>query len=142
VQYNDYAIDSFDLNLSFNTPLGIGFMPKNLIDTYYKNPIDQLNISASLVAYFNLSARDIAELDFSQLWYIEYFNSVFRLNKIIDFEPNGKGLTKVELINVGVKYDYGDEFAKLYPNVPTFGYLITEAGDDILTENNFNIIIE
>ena len=142
VQYNDFAIDAFDLNLSFNTPLGIGFMPKNLVDTYYKNPIDQLNISASLVAYFNLSARDIAELDFSQLWYIEYFNAVFRLNKIIDFEPNGKGLTKVELINVGVKYDYGDEFAKLYPNVPTFGYLITEAGDDILTENNFNIIIE
>ena len=64
------------------------------------------------------------------------------MNKIIDFEPNGKGLTKVELINVGVKYDYGDEFAKLYPNVPTFSYIITEAGEEILTENNFNIIIE
>ena len=142
VLFNDINVDAFDLNLSFSTPIGSGFTRKNLIDTYYKNPIDQLNISASLIAYFNLSARDIAELDFSQLWYIEYFNSVFRLNKIIDFEPNGKGLTKVELINVGVKYDYGDEFAELYPNVPTFDFIITEAGDEILTENNFNITTE
>jgi hypothetical protein len=137
--FNDNTIDAYDLNLSFSTPIGIGFTTKNLIDTYYKPTIDQLNISASLVAYFNLSARDIAELDFSQLWYVEYFNSVFRLNKIIDFEPNGKGLTKVELINVGVKYDYGDEFVPISPIEYT--YLNTEILEDIITENNNDIII-
>jgi hypothetical protein len=137
--FNDDSVDAFDLNLSFSTPIGSGFTRKNLIDTYYKATIDQLNISASLVAYFNLSARDIAELDFSQLWYVEYFNSVFRLNKIIDFEPNGKGLTKVELINVGVKYDYGDEFVPINPIEYT--YLNTEILEDIITENNNDIII-
>jgi hypothetical protein len=137
--FNDGSVDAFDLNLSFSTPIGSGFTTKNLIDTYYKATIDQLNISASLVAYFNLSARDIAELDFSQLWYVEYFNSVFRLNKIIDFEPNGKGLTKVELINVGVKFDYGDEFISINPT--EYIYLNTEILEDIITENNNDIII-
>ena len=137
--FNDGSVDAFDLNLSFSTPIGSGFTTKNLIDTYYKATIDQLNISASLVAYFNLSARDIAELDFSQLWYVEYFNSVFRLNKIIDFEPNGRGLTKVELINVGVKFDYGDVFMPINPREYT--YLNTEILEDIITENNNDIII-
>ena len=137
--FNDDSVDAFDLNLSFSTPIGSGFTRKNLIDTYYKATIDQLNISASLVAYFNLSARDIAELDFSQLWYVEYFNSVFRLNKIIDFEPNGRGLTKVELINVGVKFDYGDVFMPINPREYT--YLNTEILEDIITENNNDIII-
>jgi hypothetical protein len=137
--FNDNTIDAYDLNLSFSTPIGIGFTTKNLIDTYYKPTIDQLNISASLVAYFNLTARDIAELDFSQLWYVEYFNSIFRLNKIIDFEPNGKGLTKVELINVGVAYDYGDEFISINPT--EYIYLNTEILEDIITENNNDIII-
>jgi hypothetical protein len=137
--FNDGSVDAFDLNLSFSTPIGSGFTTKNLIDTYYKATIDQLNISASLVAYFNLSARDIAELDFSQLWYVEYFNSVFRLNKIIDFEPNGRGLTKVELINVGVKFDYGDEFISINPT--EYIYLNTEILEDIITENNNDIII-
>jgi hypothetical protein len=137
--FNDDSVDAFDLNLSFSTPIGSGFTRKNLIDTYYKATIDQLNISASLVAYFNLSARDIAELDFSQLWYVEYFNSVFRLNKIIDFEPNGRGLTKVELINVGVKFDYGDEFISINPT--EYIYLNTEILEDIITENNNDIII-
>ena len=137
--FNDGSVDAFDLNLSFSTPIGSGFTTKNLIDTYYKATIDQLNISASLVAYFNLSARDIAELDFSQLWYVEYFNSVFRLNKIIDFEPNGRGLTKVELINVGVKFDYGDVFMPINP--PEYTYLNTEILEDIITENNNDIII-
>ena len=137
--FNDNSVDAFDLNLSFSTPIGSGFTRKNLIDTYYKATIDQLNISASLVAYFNLTARDIAELDFSQLWYVEYFNSVFRLNKIIDFEPNGRGLTKVELINVGVKFDYGDEFVSINPT--EYIYLNTEILEDIITENNNDIII-
>jgi hypothetical protein len=137
--FNDDSVDAFDLNLSFSTPIGSGFTRKNLIDTYYKATIDQLNISASLVAYFDLSARDIAELDFSQLWYVEYFNSVFRLNKIIDFEPNGRGLTKVELINVGVKFDYGDEFISINPT--EYIYLNTEILEDIITENNNDIII-
>jgi hypothetical protein len=114
-------------------------MTRNLVDTYYKSIIDQLNISVSLTAYFNLTARDIAELDFSQLWYVEYFNSIFRLNKIIDFEPNGKGLTKVELINVGVKFDYGDVFTPIQPIEYT--YLNTEILEDIITENNNDIII-
>jgi hypothetical protein len=139
VKYNDTDIDAFDLNLAFSTPIGTGFMTRNLVDSYYKSIIDQLNISVSLTAYFNLTARDIAELDFSQLWYVEYFNSIFRLNKIIDFEPNGKGLTKVELINVGVKFDYGDIFTPIEPI--DYTYLNTEILEDIITENNNDIII-
>ena len=63
----------------------------------------------------------------------------FSFKQIIDFEPNGRGLTKVELINVGVKFDYGDVFVPISPIEYT--YLNTEILEDIITENNNDIII-
>jgi len=139
-KYNVSSIDAFELNLSFSTPIGIGFTTGNLINKFYANIINSLSVSAKVVAFFKLNARDIAELDFAQLWYIEYFGAIFRLNRIIDYQPNELGLTKVELINVGVKADVGDEFGPIEP-IGEYTYLDTEILEDIITESNNNIII-
>ena len=140
IRYNVESIDAFELNLAFSTPLGIGFTTGNLISNFYANIIDSLSVSAKVVAYFRLTARDITELDFAQLWYIEYFGAVFRLNRIIDYQPNELGLTKVELINVGVKADVGDVFGTIEPQ-QDYTYLNTENLEDIITESNNDIII-
>ncbi len=108
--YNDPAIDVYTQNLSFSTPQGEGMMRGNLVDDYYRNSVESLSVSPQVVAYFNLNSRIISNLNFSNLWYLDYFKAIFRLNKIVDYLPNGKQATKVELIKVGV-YN---------PNVPTF----------------------
>lgn len=139
-KYNEDSIDAFELNLAFNTPNEVLNMPKNLVDTYYKSAIDSLSVSAQVTAYFKLSSKDITELDFAELWYISYFSAIFRLNRIVDYNPNSLGLTKVELINVGVLDRTPDEFGIIEP-VTEYTYLDTEILEDIITENNNDIII-
>lgn len=110
VHYNDASIDTILENLSFSTPLGQGQTLGNLVDKYYRNSIESLSVSPQVIAYFNLNPQFVSEINFSNLWYVDYFKAVFRLNKIVDYLPNGNSPTKVELIKVGV-YN---------PNVPQF----------------------
>jgi hypothetical protein len=91
--YNETGIDSYSMNLSFSTPDIVTMTQGNLIDRYYKQAIDSLSVSAQVTAYFKLSSKDITELDFAELWYISYFSAIFRLNRIIDYNPNSLGLT-------------------------------------------------
>lgn len=101
--YNDGVLDLLDMNLSYQINLRPGdYTTGNLIDRFYRNTIQNLSVSAQVDAWFNLNASDVSNIDFSVLWYIEYFNAYFRVNKIVDYLP-GKNLpTKVELIKVGV----------------------------------------
>lgn len=110
VHYNDASIDTILENLSFSTPLGQGQTLGNLVDKYYRNSIESLSVSPQVIAYFNLNPQFVSEINFSNLWYVDYFKAVFRLNKIVDYLPNGNSPTKVELIKVGV----------FNPNVPQF----------------------
>jgi hypothetical protein len=128
------------MNLSFSTPDIVTMTQGNLIDRYYKQAIDSLSVSAQVTAYYKLSSKDITELDFAELWYISYFSAIFRLNRIIDYNPNSLGLTKVELINVGVLDRTPQTFGAIEP-VTDYTYLNTEILEDIITENNNDIII-
>ena len=138
--FNETNIDSYSMNLSFSTPDIVLMTQSNLIDRYYKQAIDSLSVSAQVTAYFKLSSKDITELDFAELWYISYFSAIFRLNRIIDYNPNSLGLTKVELINVGVLDRTPQTFGAIEP-VTDYTYLNTEILEDIITENNNDIII-
>lgn len=138
--YYEEDIDSFTLNLSFSTPNISMYTKENLIENFYKNTIDSLSVSAQVTAYFKLNAKDIAELDFSQNWYISYFNAIFRLNKIVDYNVNSLGLTKVELINVGVVDTSAENYQEIKP-VNNIVYLDTEILEDIITESTDDIII-
>lgn len=109
-KYDDSGLDEvLNMNLSFsiNSTSSVDedsviYTTGNLIDRFYRNTIQNLSVSAQVDAWFNLNASDVSNIDFSVLWYIEYFNAYFRVNKIVDYLP-GKNLpTKVELIKVGV----------------------------------------
>lgn len=108
-------IDQFKLNLSFQTPAGASLWTTgNLIDEYYRKTIENLSVSAQLTAYFNLNETDINSLDFSVLWYIEEYNSFFRLNRIIDYQPGRLKSTKVELIKKAILTDIDiNDFAEI-----------------------------
>lgn len=113
--YSD-TIDTFTLNLSFQTPGGNTFWVEgNLIDEFYRATIESLSVSAMVTAYFNLDARDINELDFAVLWRVDEFNAHFRLNRILDYQPGGFSSTKVELIKKSVlnRNFNPDDFAEL-----------------------------
>ena len=65
-------------------------------------------------AYIDLKTKDVLNLDFQKLVYID--GIYWRVNKIIDYQPNKKQSTKVELIewlNIGA-------FAATPAAVPSF----------------------
>jgi hypothetical protein len=51
-----------------------------------------------MTAFFKLNEVDIYSLDFSKLIYIE--GTLWRLNRIIDFNPLSEAPTAVELLKV------------------------------------------
>lgn len=72
----------------------------NLWNMYHKKQFDQYTDPDSklLTAYFRLTLNDIIKLRLNDLIFVN--NSYFIINKIDDFNPNGKNLTKVELLKV------------------------------------------
>jgi hypothetical protein len=93
----------YDLNYGF--PDGVyynyrAWTNNNLYNQYYKKSIEEVTdqYSKIVTAWFNLKANDIATLDFRN--YIRVDNHLFRLNKIIDYDPVNPSLTQVELVKV------------------------------------------
>ena len=71
-----------------------------IYDGFWKRYIEErynLN-NKKLTAYFDLTPSDFYMFKFSKFVKIE--NSLFIVNKISDFDMNGSGSTKVELIGV------------------------------------------
>lgn len=106
-QYNDPDIDAYSQNLSFNlngtSAISIGpvvWSSGTLVDRFYLQTIKDLSTSALVTAYFNLDASDLSSLDFSAKWFIDYFESQFKLNRIIDYQPGRLAPTRVELIKI------------------------------------------
>lgn len=80
-------------------------------------------------AYFKLSPKDVAELDFRKLIYLEGAQSetYWILNKVIDFKCLKRGLTQVELF----EYVNAKPLKSTFPTLPTgFGDSQTEQWTD------------
>lgn len=106
-QYGDTALDIYSQNLAFalsgTTDGFAGSVVWNgfgLISTYYESSIKNLSTSASVTAWFNLNPNDLAGLNFGTKWYVDYFESQFRLGRIVDYQPGRLAPTKCELIKV------------------------------------------
>jgi len=70
---------------------------KGLFETYYKNMFEMLKAKPRLrTVYIDLKTTDIVSLDFRKLVYID--GVYWRLNKVVDYQPNKNQPTKVELI--------------------------------------------
>ena len=70
---------------------------KGLFDTYYRNMFESIKRSPRLrTVSISLGISDIIDLDFTKLVYID--GVYWRINKVIDYNPNSNDSTKVELI--------------------------------------------
>jgi len=70
---------------------------KGLFATYYKNMFEMLKEKPRLrTVYIDLKVKDIINLDFTKLIYID--GVYWRINKVVDYQPNKNQSTKVELI--------------------------------------------
>jgi hypothetical protein len=70
----------------------------NLYNEYHKKFIDEITDPNSImfVGYFNLKPQDVYNLDFRDAYY--FLNAYWRLNKVIDYNPNSTALTKCEFV--------------------------------------------
>ena len=70
---------------------------KGLFETYYKTMFEMLKAKPRLrTVYIDLKVKDIVSLDFTKLIYID--GVYWRINKVVDYQPNKNQTTKVELI--------------------------------------------
>ena len=70
---------------------------KGLFETYYKTMFDMLKAKPRLrTVYIDLKVKDIVSLDFRRLINID--GVYWRINKVVDYQPNKNQSTKVELI--------------------------------------------
>ena len=90
---NVYVTDYDDVNNSYSDAVIV----KGLYQTYYEKMIDMLKENPRVrTLSLNLKIKDIVNLDFRKLVYID--GDYWRINKIKDFNPLTNTTTKVELI--------------------------------------------
>ena len=79
-----------------------------LVNRYYYNYIREISNENSKIvtAYFNLNAVDINELSFKKQYFFN--NSYYRLQKVMDFSPLNRQLTKCVFIKLAEIVDFVD----------------------------------
>jgi len=93
---------------------------KGLYETYYKQMVEMYKYNPRVKeAYINLKIKDVVNLDFRKLVYID--GVYYRLNKIIDFMPNNNKTTKVELIEFPLLGEFASSIPRLNENDGNWG---------------------
>jgi len=72
----------------------------NLYNTYWRKTVEQISEGKLVTSYFHLTEIDINYIKRNLNAKIWIKDSYYNINKIIDYNPLGNGLTKVELIKV------------------------------------------
>ncbi len=94
LSYGNVNVRDYDDATGVYTSYAAG---KGLFDTYYKNMFEMLKAKPRLrTVYVDLKTTDIINLDFRKLVYID--GVYWRINKVVDYQPNKNEPTKVELI--------------------------------------------
>ena len=105
--FDDHFNPSFDINFApcdyyFYTPI-FALTNNNLFNLYWRRTVGQIEQGKLLTAYFNLNEGDIQKISLSDKIRID--NSYWHINRIIDYNANSNGLTKVELLSVDTEID-------------------------------------
>lgn len=114
--FDNAETPSFDIN--FGTCDFYYYQPQtltnnNLYNLYWRRTINQINEGKMLSAFFYLRENDIHSLKLNDKIRID--NSWWNINRVIDYNANTDGLTKVELISV----DSEQELAPFITNTGT-----------------------
>jgi hypothetical protein len=104
--FDDALTPSFDIN--FGTCDFYYYNPQTLTNNtlynlYWRRTINQINEGKMLTAFFYLRENDIHSLKLNDKIRID--NSWWNINRVIDYNANTDGLTKVELISVDTEID-------------------------------------
>lgn len=96
------------VDLNFGVPKEIYYTPpwqgaytnNNIYNVYWKKFIDEItDYNSSIVtAWFWLRPVDVMEIDFRHVY--RFMNQNFRLNKVYDYNPSSRSLTKCEFIKL------------------------------------------
>jgi hypothetical protein len=98
---------TFDINFAtcdFYYYEGVQPTNNNLYNKYWRRTVNQINVGKMLVAYFDLNESDIQSMRLNDKIRID--NSWWNINKVVDYNANVKGFTKVELISVDTEIDF------------------------------------
>ena len=114
---------------------GTTVVGEGLYHTYYNNMIEMLKQNPRVrTAYIDLKITDVISLDFRKLVYID--GVYWKINKILDYQPNNNQATKVELMEwfqLGI-------FAANAPAITTFTNGIgTNVGGGVIDDSNNNM---
>jgi hypothetical protein len=98
--------DNPTADLNFGTPaelffeLTTAYPSANLFNGFWSDYVAEITDKNSKLLTCNvlLKTKDIFQLDFSKLIYID--GALWRLNKVMDYNPVGYGTTKVEFLKV------------------------------------------
>ena len=75
----------------------------NLYNLNWRRTMAQIDNSRMMTAMFNLTPYDISNMDLNDK--IKVGNAYWNINRIVDYNCNSRGLTKVELISIDVDLD-------------------------------------
>jgi hypothetical protein len=104
--FDDPLTPSFDINFGVNDfyYYDLQSLTNNtLYNMYWRRTINQINEGKMLTAFFHLNEADIHNLKLNDKIRID--NSWWNINKVIDYNANIEGLTKVELISVDTELE-------------------------------------
>lgn len=104
LHFDDAERPSFDLNFGkakyyfYNSWNDTTY---NSLFQYHRRTLNQITNGRVMTAFFDLTELDILKLNLNDRIYIGgEINSWWNINKIIDYNANGKQLTKVELVTI------------------------------------------
>lgn len=104
--FDDPLTPSFDINFGVNDfyYYDLQNLTNNtLYNMYWRRTINQINEGKMLTAFFHLNEGDIHNLKLNDKIRID--NSWWNINKVIDYNANTEGLTKVELISIDTELE-------------------------------------
>jgi hypothetical protein len=136
--WDDPLNPSFDINFAtcdYYYYSGYEATNNNLYNLYWRRTISQINSGKMLTAYFDLNESDIQSLKLNAKVRID--NSWWHINRVIDYDPNIKQLTKVELMSVDDEIDYVPFKTKPITYKPTKGEY-SQAVGEIFRQRSLN----
>lgn len=113
------------------------FTQSNSYNRYWRNYIEQINKGKLLTAYFNLNEVDIHKVKNNLNSKIFIKDSYYYINKIVDYNPVTKNVTKVELlkINDGIKFIDTNIKQPFQPTNSEIYKIINNTNEDNYTES-------
>ena len=136
--FDDPIAPSFDINFATcDYYYYDGYEPtnNNLYNLYWRRTINQINTGKMLTAYFDLNEADIQSLKLNDKIRID--NSWWFINRVIDYDPNVKQLTKVELMSIDSEIDFAPFKKKDVTYKPTKSEYAQAVGE-ILRQRSLN----